>query len=1092
MGNERALHSVLPSGVVTFLLSDVEDSTGLWRGHLDAAEVMRRQSEIIADAVARHGGVRPLEQGEGDSTVAAFTRPSAALAAAIEAQSVLAAEAPSSGVRVRVRMAIHTGESEQRDDHTYGGEAIIRCARIRDLARGGQVLVSNATAVLSADRLPPDAALIEAGRCSLDGFDRPEAVYQLRHPNLDATSASFHSTKRSALPEWPTSLVGREREVAEIRGLLAQACIVTITGVGGAGKTRVGHAVASELASAYSDGVAWTELAAVSSAADVAAAVADACGVQLVAGMTADLVLVHHLRNREMLVVLDNCEHLLDACAALADGIVRQAPRVRILATSREPLGTDGEITWRIPSLTLPADGADSVEAMATSDAARLFVARGQAARPDFCVDADTAPLVARVCRRLDGMPLSIELAAARLRNLSLRQLAEGLDHRFRLLTGGARSAVARQRTLLASVEWSYDLLDEQERFVFRQLGIFAAPFTLDAAEAIVESDTIDRLEVLDFLARLVDKSLVQQIGERYRLLETLRQFALDRAGDADELIALRDRHLAWFCQRSRAWSLDRNLATHAVLDEVRVEVPDLIAALEWSIDPHGRPAVDLLHVLGVHQSTTHPGSGGVTTLSTKALSCYAEGSAEWMTALAPVAVALYFAGDLGWVPAARRALDVIGDGLDPLVRSRVEFAASFGVASLGKEEGFAGLERALADSRAGGCRALEMHISAVLAVLHVDNGDCAAARPLLTWIERHLPADAWLRSLSELTRISVAAYTGELADARALVLTAVDSGLQPRATYDAIMAPIGLWMQDAALCERAVEVTHGTSPGGLFDLLHHLPGVYVALVRGDLERARAITTECIERAGMHSTRLWLWCELGQIAWSLGDFSAAEAIVRDVMPQLAGTSLYFLTALAERLRSQLAAARGDYAQAETHAHEALACAAAHELNLAAVDTLETLALILGATDRATEAARLLGAVDAYRERSAYRWRYPRQQGEIDALRVRLEPEPITEGARLSLAEAVAYAQRGRGERGRPSHGWDSLTPSERRVVDLVAAGLPNGEIAAKLFVSLATVKTHLVHIYTKLDLRTRAELAATATRRALGEPARPR
>jgi DNA-binding CsgD family transcriptional regulator len=351
------------------------------------------------------------------------------------------------------------------------------------------------------------------------------------------------------------------------------------------------------------------------------------------------------------------------------------------------------------------------------------------------------------------------------------------------------------------------------------------------------------------------------------------------------------------------------------------------------------------------------------------------------------------------------------------------------------------------------------------------------------------VPADAWLRDLFELSRICVSMYTGELADARGRIMSAFDHQTRTKAPGQSIMATIGLYTHDIALCERAVEeAERAPMIGGLFELAQHLPRMFLALTRGDIARAREIASECVKKDSFDNSRLWMLGESGQMAWSLGDLAAVEAAVQDLMPYLTANRLYFIAGSTQRLRSQLAAARGDAARAEAHAHEALACAAGHELNLIAVDVLETLALLLADSDRAPEAARLLGAVDAFRERTGYRWRYPRQQQEIDAMRLRLEPEPISQGSRLSLAEAVAYAQRGRGERGRPSHGWGSLTPSERRVVALVAEGRPNGEIAAKLFVSLATVKTHLVHIYTKLDLRTRAELAAEATRRALVEP----
>lgn len=1089
MSDPGAARSALPTGVVTFLLTDVEGSPRLRRQHPEGAKIVARQADLIARAVAAHGGAQPREQGEGAATVGAFVRPSAALAAAVDAQRALGTEHWPGAAKVRVRMAVHTGESELRDDGTYGGETVIRCARLRSLARGGEVLVSNATAAMSVDSLPPGAELVDVSMCTLEGFDRPERVHRLRHPDLDAAPTSPRRIGNHGLPRWPTSLIGREREIAAVCGLLQTARVVTITGAGGSGKTRLAHAVASRLADGFSDGIVWAELAAATAGTQVAATVASACGAQAMPGVSADVVVLHHLANAETLVVLDNCEHLLDDCAALVDSILRDAAGTKILATSREPLGTGGEVTWRIPSLSLPDDGLHAVEDVTAFDALRLFVERGSAAQPGFRVDDDTAALVVQVCRRLDGMPLAIELAAARLRSMSLRQLAEGLDHRFRLLTGGARTAVARQRTLLASVEWSYDLLDLQERMLLRRLGVFAAPFTIDAAEAVGDGDELDRLEVVGILGRLVEKSLVVRTGERYRLLETLRQFAVARATDAGELTELRDRHLAWCRQRSRAWRLDREPATHAVLAEIAGELRDLIAALEWSLAPQRQPAIEILDPLGVYYSTAQLDFDDLRALAAATLARYEQGSIDWLGALAPLALALAFAVDVEWLPAARNALDRIGDRLDGLVRGRITLATSQGVAYLGREEGFAGLRRAVEDGRAAGSRSLELHAMAVLALTHADNGDCGAARPLLTWLDHHVRPDLWVRNLVDLTRMNVLAYTGRLEEARAHVL----ESLARRPASDglglvgavSVAAAVGWWMADVDLSQRAVDESEGTPAAGLFTLIvKDVPPILLALTHGDVDVALERTTASLRIESFGGHHLWMRCESGQMALTLGDVARAEAALGDVVPHLTDGDLHFVRVSANVLWSQIAAARGDHAAAESRAHEALGCAIACELHLLVVDALESLVLVLGTTDRTAEAGRLLGAAEAFRARAGYRWRYPHHQRAIDALHGRLEAGHLAEGANLSLADAVGYAQRGRGERGRPSHGWGSLTPSERRVVALVAAGLPNREIAAKLFVSLATVKTHLVHVYAKLDLRTRTELAAAATRRA--------
>lgn len=591
-----------PAGVVTFLVTDVVASTRLWRESPLADAALGRSAELIAAAISRRGGARPPDQGEGDSTLAAFARPADALAAALDAQRALAAEAWPEGAEIAVRMAVHSGDAQLREGGNYGGLAVIRAARIRALAHGGQILVSKATAALAEDGLPAGASLVELGSVMLAGFARPEVVLELSHGDLPAHAGRLgllRASPTSSLGRWPTSLVGRERERREVGELLAARPLVTSIGAGGSGKTRLAHAVAEDRADRHADGIVWVELARTSDPAQVAPVVVAACGLLETPGASALQVLTNRLAKADVLVVLDNCEHLLAACAELAEAMLRAGPGVRVLATSREPLGAAGETMWRIPSLETAPEGERSVERVAAYDAVKLFVERARPSRSDFQLDAESAPLVARICRRLDGIPLALELAAARLRALSLERLAEGLDDRFRLLTGGARTAVARQRTLLASVEWSHDLLEPAEKAAFGRLAVFAAPFELDAAEFVAADEELDRTEIFDLLARLVDKSLVQHAGDRYWLLETLRQYGLEH-GDPRELAAARDRHLAWFRRRANGWAAEREVLTQRAADEIAAEKPDLIAALDWSLRPGRAPAIALLQPLGV------------------------------------------------------------------------------------------------------------------------------------------------------------------------------------------------------------------------------------------------------------------------------------------------------------------------------------------------------------------------------------------------------------------------------------------------------------------------------------------------------------
>src|SRR5437867_8623221 len=721
----------LPLGVVTFLMTDVESSTRLWRESAEAAALIARQTELIAAAVARHGGVRPLEQGEGDSTVAAFARASDALAAALEAQRAPAGEPWPESARVRVRMAVYTGEAELRGAGTYGGSAIIRCARLRSLAHGGQVLVSTATREVVGDGLPSDAMLVALGTVQLKGFDRSEHVHQLCHPDLPSTFPPLARAGTGGLGLWPTALVGRLRERGEVAALLATDRLVTITGAGGAGKTRLAHAVGEDLADRYADGVVWVELARLSDGAQVAGTVAGACGVREAAGVAAIDLLGRALAESRMLVVLDNCEHLLEDCARVAEALMRAGRGVSVLATGREPLGVTGEVTWRIPPLALPPEGERDSERLGAYDSVCLFVERARAARPGFRLDAGSAPVVARICRRLDGLPLALELAAARVRALSVERLADGLDDRFRLLTGGARTALARQQTLLASVEWSHDLLDEPERMLFRRLGVFAAPFDLEAAEAVAPDDELDPLEVVDPLSRLVDKNMVQPAGDRYQLLETLRQYALERAADAGELAELRGRHLAWFGRRAATWDLGRRLLRFPVLDELSAEAPDLLAALEWSLETDRDATVDLLWTLAawLGQRGAH---GELRAVAHQALAPVAEGSAAWIERLAPLAADLFFAADVAWMPAAKQALDAEPPVGSPAARGAVLLALSLGPSFIGRREALAALEQAAEAGRSAGNEQLEATALLTLASTVGFQGNRSRLGPLL------------------------------------------------------------------------------------------------------------------------------------------------------------------------------------------------------------------------------------------------------------------------------------------------------------------------------------------------------------------------
>ncbi len=598
MSSVEQLTAYLPVGTVTFLLTDVEGSTFLWESASEAmGAAIRRHYQLLDASITVHGGVRPQEQGEGDSVVAAFARASDALAAALDIQCAFYAERWPEGASLKLRIALHTAEAQLRDQVNYFGPAVNRCARLRAAAHGGQVVLSETTRDLAADRLPDGAELADLGVHRLRDLGRPEHVFGLVHPDLPVEFPPLRSlgTLSNNLPTELTSFVGRSAELAEVGELLEQVRLLTLTGAGGCGKTRLALQAAAGAMDGHLDGVWWVELARLEDAALVPASVIGAIGVRELPGRGALKTLVAYLRVRRVLLILDNCEHVLAACRELADGLLRACPSLTVLATSRAPLGLPGETAWRVPSMSLPADAhRRPVEVLRESDAVRLFTDRAMQVRPDFRITEANAPASAQICQELDGIPLAVELAAARVRMLTPEQIAHRLGDRFHLLTGGSRTAVPRQQTLQASIDWSYELLSAGERALLRRLSVFAGGWTLEAAEDVCRGEGIDGCAVLDLLTGLVDQSLVitveQETDLRYGLLESVRQYAAVRLAEAGELDAVGRRHLAHYvglAERAEPQVL-RAGRDDPVLQRLATELPNLRAALERAaaIDP--------------------------------------------------------------------------------------------------------------------------------------------------------------------------------------------------------------------------------------------------------------------------------------------------------------------------------------------------------------------------------------------------------------------------------------------------------------------------------------------------------------------------
>lgn len=552
-----------PTGTITFLFTDIEGSTQLWESQPDTMRAaLARHDALLRQAVECNHGV--VFKTTGDGIAAAFTLASEALAAALAAQQALRGEPWPAETEIRVRMGLHTGVAEYRDGDYYG-QTLNRTARLMAAGQGGQILLSGVTQELCRDSLPTHATLFSLGEHRLKDLTRPETIFQVVHPDLP-TLDSFSPLKTLNNPDLPnnlpqelTSFIGREKEVAEIAALLSGTRLLTLAGAGGTGKTRLSLQVAAEVLepSRFPDGAWQVELAPLSDPSHVAQAVAQVLGVQEQGTQSIFQTLSHFLKAKRLLLILDNCEHLVAACATLCIDLLRACPGITILATSRESLNVRGEQTYRVPSLALPdlsemnQGTFNTPEAISRFEAVRLFSDRALLVKPSFIVTNANALALAQVCAQLDGIPLAIELAAARVRSLSVEQINERLDSRFRLLTSGDRSVLPRQQTLRALIDWSYDLLRENEKMLLCRLSVFVGGWTLSASEKVCGFAPLEEWEVLDLLTSLVDKSLVQ-VDEvagstRYGLLETVRQYGIERLRANGESEVLAMRHLNWY-----------------------------------------------------------------------------------------------------------------------------------------------------------------------------------------------------------------------------------------------------------------------------------------------------------------------------------------------------------------------------------------------------------------------------------------------------------------------------------------------------------------------------------------------------------------
>jgi predicted ATPase/class 3 adenylate cyclase len=589
-----------PAGTLsTFLFTDIEGSTRLWEEHAAGmGAALAQHDRLLRTAIEANGGI--VIKTTGDGILARFDDPVAAVEAGLAGQRALGGATWGETGPLRVRMALHSGEAEERDGDFFG-PALNRVARILAIAYGNQIVCSAVAAVLAGERLPPTIELVDLGSHRLRDIDRPEQIYQVVVDDLPRTFPPLRSlsTRRSNLPVQLTSFVGRDRELAEVATLLERHRLVTLIGTGGTGKTRLMLESADRLRDRFEDGVWLAELAPLGDPSQIPSEVARALGAPETPGVPAVATVTAFVADKDLLLLLDNAEHLVDGTARLAERLLGIAPGLRILTTSREALAVPGEAVLQLQSLSCPPDARaghvvtdDDVDldGAAATEAVRLFADRAAAVDPAFTLTEANVASVVQICRRLDGIPLAIELAAARVTVMSPDDIATRLGDRFRLLAGGRRTAVPRQQTLHALIDWSWDLLTDEDRRLLRRLAVFTGGWTVPLAASVVGDDAggMDTLDLVDGLTRLIDRSLVlvDRGAMRYRMLETIRQYAREKLVASGEASAVADRHLAVFAALAiESEAPSRGPALTDWIDRLDAELDNLGAALEWGLE---------------------------------------------------------------------------------------------------------------------------------------------------------------------------------------------------------------------------------------------------------------------------------------------------------------------------------------------------------------------------------------------------------------------------------------------------------------------------------------------------------------------------
>jgi len=981
----------LPTGTLTILFTDIEGSTLLLQRLGDGyRHVLADHDRLLRNAFAQAGGYEVRTQG--DAFFVVFHRARDAVAGAVEAQRAVIAHAWPHGEGLRVRMGLHTGEPEVTETD-YLGLDVHRAARISQVAWGGQILISRTTADLVERDLPEGVTLRNLGRHRLKDLEQAEHLSQVLHHDLPSEFPPIRSvdTLSNNLPRKLSSFVGRGREMAEVKRLLSTTHLLTLVGTGGAGKTRLALQVAGEVLAAFPHGVWLVELGTVTDPALVPQTLASVLGVREEPGRPLQRILAAYLKSRQVLLILDSCEHLVSAVAELAEGLLEHAPQLHILCTSREALGIVGETAFRVPSLSVPdLRRLPPLDALTKSEAVRLFVDRATEVLPGFALSERNATAIVQICQRLDGIPLAIELAASRVKVLAIEQIASRLDDRFRFLAGGSRTALPRHQTLRAAMDWSYDLLAVPERAVLRRLSVFNGGCSLTAAEGVCAAEDVASHEILDVLTRLVDKSLVlveERAGSvRYVMLETVRQYSRGKLLDVGESSAVRTRHLTWAIGEQDGPGALRLTAALGWYWTLRTRITEgrewVEKALEVAPDPGAARARGLV---GAGLFASFAGDvASATRLADEALAMgrqFNDGLPVG-SALLLLAMSASYRGDHGQATARTAEALEIFQGLGRRWETAVTRAllGEFVFHSGGDSEAAAAaLEESLREFTEMGDRWGMAFAQRWLGLLARHRGDYTHAGTLQ---ERSLALNRelghpWGVATSLMTLALVPLRQGEYGRAEALLeesLAMLQEGAD-RASYAGALYYLGLtwfyrgdrprataYLQDSLTQFRELGI-----PDGIAQALTSLGRL--ALQQGAPDQATALGEESLamlqESGGLWS-RAYALRLLAASALHRGDHARAAVVAEESLEICRELGDVWAMAWVLGLQGEIALSRGDKNDAQVKFTESLRLRRASGDRLGIAECLEGLARIEAARVPAERVARLLGAAEAIR------------------------------------------------------------------------------------------------------------------------------